>query len=171
MNKVNEFFPIFEVVKGKPKKSKGWVDGILISADDTSRLCYGVVFDPAHYEGQEDLAAGSTQFKDDGADPGRTHDGGVTLQKVLYSAPHPVVHFTRHLPLHGSLGIGADYRLHPAMDVTSEVSTSVTPAMFADAYQWNKAEQSVVAIVGPEMAMSLSGQHSFVCPTTVHHMS
>ena len=185
-NKVNEFFPIFEVVKGKPKQSKGWCDGILVSADDNSRLCYGVVFDPAHFEGMEDLPAKSTQFTDDGADPGRTHDGMVTLervnpnagkaqsgrtsktvthQKLTYATSlNASVYFTRPVPLaQTGYTTATAYKLHPAAE---DYTISAYP--FVEDYIWCQAEASLAQMVGTQTAMHLSGQHAFACPATVH---
>ena len=55
------------------------------------------------------------------------------------------------------------YRLHPAAE---DVTVSAYP--YVSDYLWCKAEASLVQDLGADVAMHLSGQHAFACPTTVH---
>ena len=104
------------------------------TADVASHLCYGVVFDPAHFQGQEDLPAKNTQFLDDGSDPGRTPEGTVSLsilspkgkvnpktktgQRTAYSSPSETVYFTRPLVLSPNVTtpLASAFKLHPALE-------------------------------------------------------
>ena len=147
------------------------------TADVASHLCYGVVFDPAHFQGQEDLPAKNTQFLDDGSDPGRTPEGTVSLsilspkgkvnpktktgQRTAYSSPSETVYFTRPLVL--------------SPNVTTPLASAFKPCIL----HWKTHQpplhltweiiygvSSLSRVLNPEVAFHLSGQHAFACTGT-----